>query len=71
MRAVVLRGHTKEMTYHHWCNRCGKAICKGCAEVMEKTGHCPGPFIAKVEAEMAVGHALEDFSYQYHSLTRT
>lgn len=70
VRAIVMRGCTKEMKYNHWCPRCRKPICKGCAAVMEKLGQCPGPFIARVEAEMAAGHALQDFAYQYQSVTR-
>lgn len=70
MRAVVLMGCTKSVTYNHYCPRCRKPICKGCAAVMEQNGGCPGPFIARVEAEMKVGHVLEDFTYQYQSVTR-
>lgn len=68
--AIVVRGRSKEVEYHNYCARCKKPVCQSCAKVMEKLGNCPGPFIARVEAEMKAGHALENFQYQYHSCTR-
>lgn len=68
--AIVLKGCSKNVPYHHWCGRCNQAICKACAEVMERLGHCPGPFIAQVEASMNAGRNLESFEYNYRSTQR-
>ena len=64
---VVLRGCTKLPESPYRCTRCHSAICKECAGIMEKIGQCPGPFLARVEAELRKGQRMDDFMHAYRS----
>jgi len=70
VRAITLKGCTKNIKFNHWCPRCRQPICKGCAAVMEQLGQCPGPFIAKVDNANSKGVWEEGFVYQYNTTSK-
>ena len=71
VKAITLKGLTKHVKYHHWCGRCKKAICKGCAKAMQQTGNCPGPFHARIDEQVRTGAPVPDnWTYKYVSTQR-
>lgn len=70
VKAVVLKGCTKNVPYHYYCPRCREPICKECAEYMEKLGQCPGPFRAKIDEALRRQAWDDHFVYHYHSTLR-
>jgi len=70
VKAITIKGFTKNIPYHHWCPRCRQPICLECAQAMQRLGQCPGPFVAKIEHANAVGEWNPNFVYQYHTTSR-